>query len=92
LAEGFPTTVSVKAVRVSPKERVMPLVFVIPGPQREFVGNREQIRVKGRADSLSAALSLLWAQCPGLRDRADADKPSHFLEAAVLQCVACCQR
>src|SRR5882724_1387699 len=52
-----------------PKRKVMPLVFVIPGPLREFAGNRGQIRVKGKADSLSAALSLLWAQCPGLRDR-----------------------
>jgi molybdopterin synthase sulfur carrier subunit len=47
----------------------MSLVFVIPGPLRDLAGNRGQIRVKGRADSVSAALSLLWEQCPGLRDR-----------------------
>jgi ThiS family. len=47
----------------------MPLVFVIPGPLREFAGNRGQIRVKGRVDTLSAALLLLWSECPGLRDR-----------------------
>lgn len=47
----------------------MSLVFVIPGPLRELAGNRGEISVQGPADSVSRALSLLWAQCPGIRDR-----------------------
>ena len=47
----------------------MSLVFVIPGPLRELAGNRGEVRVQGPADSVSCALSLLWAQCPGVRDR-----------------------
>jgi sulfur-carrier protein len=47
----------------------MSLVFVIPGPLRELAGNRGEVRVQGAADSVSRALSLLWAQCPGIRDR-----------------------
>ena len=31
--------------------------------------NRDQIRVDGTARSLSEALSLLWADCPAIRDR-----------------------
>ena len=47
----------------------MSLVFVIPGPLRDLAGNRGEVRVQGPADSVSRALSLLWAQCPGIRDR-----------------------
>ena len=47
----------------------MPLTFVIPGPLRELAGNRGQVRVGGRARSVAEALSLLWAECPALRDR-----------------------
>lgn len=47
----------------------MPLVFVIPGPLRDLAGNRGEVRVQGAADTVSHALSLLWAQCPGIRDR-----------------------
>ena len=47
----------------------MSLVFVIPGPLRELAGNRSEVRVHGPAGSVSRALSLLWAQCPGIRDR-----------------------
>ena len=47
----------------------MPLVFVIPGPLREFAGNRGEVRVDGAAASLQEALALLWSECPGARDR-----------------------
>lgn len=47
----------------------MSLVFVIPGPLRELAGNREEIRLKGEAGTVSEALSLLWTHCPGVRDR-----------------------
>jgi sulfur-carrier protein len=47
----------------------MSLVFMIPGPLRELAGNRGEVRVEGAADSVSEALSLLWASCPAIRDR-----------------------
>ena len=50
----------------------MPLVFVIPGALREFSGGRAEVRV-GPGDApprtVAAALALLWAECPGARDR-----------------------
>lgn len=47
----------------------MALLFVIPGPLRELAGNRGQVRLEGRAPSVRDALSLLWSECPALRDR-----------------------
>lgn len=47
----------------------MSLVFVIPGPLRELAGDREEVRVDGAAGSVAEALALLWASCPGVRDR-----------------------
>ncbi|MEA2162835.1 MAG: sulfur-carrier protein [Thermoanaerobaculia bacterium] len=47
----------------------MSLLFLIPGPLREIAGGRAEVKVKGPADSVSKALSLLWEQCPGVRDR-----------------------
>ena len=47
----------------------MAYVFVIPGPLRELAGNRGEVRVDGKATAVSDALSLLWTQWPGLRDR-----------------------
>ena len=47
----------------------MSLLFLIPGPLRELAGNRAEVRIKSPADSVSKALSLLWEQCPGVRDR-----------------------
>ncbi len=47
----------------------MSLVFVIPGPLRELAGDREEVRVDGAASSVGEALALLWASCPGVRDR-----------------------
>ncbi len=42
---------------------------MIPGPLREMAVNRGEVQIDGAADSLSDALSLLWQECPGLRDR-----------------------
>jgi molybdopterin synthase sulfur carrier subunit len=47
----------------------MSYVFVIPGPLRELAGNRGAVHIEGRADSISDALTLLWSQCPAVRDR-----------------------
>jgi DNA-3-methyladenine glycosylase I len=47
----------------------MPFVFVIPGPLREFSQNRGEVRIEGRASTVSDALGLLWRECPGARDR-----------------------
>ncbi len=47
----------------------MPVTFIIPGALREVAGNRDEVRVDGAAGSISAALSLLWAECPAVRDR-----------------------
>lgn len=45
------------------------VTFMIPGPLRELAVNRGEVRVDGTADSVADALSLLWQQCPALRDR-----------------------
>ena len=47
----------------------MSYVFFIPGPLREYAGNRGEVRVDGRAQSIEDALALLWARYPGVRDR-----------------------
>lgn len=47
----------------------MPFLFVVPGPLREFAGNRGEVRVEGHAASVGEALTLLWRECPGTRDR-----------------------
>jgi molybdopterin converting factor small subunit len=47
----------------------MSLVFLIPGPLRDLAKGREEVRLEGDASSLSEALTLLWAECPGVRDR-----------------------
>ena len=47
----------------------MSYVFFIPGPLRELAGNRGEVKVDGRASSVSEALSLLWSVAPGVRDR-----------------------
>ena len=45
------------------------LVFAIPGPLREFAANRSEVRIDGCAPTAGEALSLLFAECPGARDR-----------------------
>ena len=47
----------------------MSLTFVISGPLRELAGNRSDVEVNGKAESVSDALSLLWRECPSFRDR-----------------------
>lgn len=47
----------------------MSLTFVISGPLRELAGNRSEVEVNGKAESVSDALSLLWRECPSFRDR-----------------------
>jgi molybdopterin synthase sulfur carrier subunit len=47
----------------------MSLLFVIPGPLRELAGNRGEVRLEGSATSVSDALTMLWRNCPALRDR-----------------------
>jgi molybdopterin synthase sulfur carrier subunit len=47
----------------------MSVLFVIPGALRELAGNRAEVRIDGAAGPLSRALSLLWIECPALRDR-----------------------
>lgn len=47
----------------------MPVTFMIPGPLRDLAGDRGEVRVAGAAASLSEALSLLWSECPAVRDR-----------------------
>ena len=42
---------------------------MLPGPLRELAVNRGEVRVDGQAGSVSDALSLLWSECPALRDR-----------------------
>jgi molybdopterin synthase sulfur carrier subunit len=47
----------------------MPVLFVIPGALRELAGNRAEVRIDGMPGSIAAALSLLWLECPAVRDR-----------------------
>jgi molybdopterin synthase sulfur carrier subunit len=47
----------------------MPLLFVVPGALREFSGGRGELTLDGAASSVREALSLLWKECPGARDR-----------------------
>jgi molybdopterin converting factor small subunit len=47
----------------------MPFVFVIPGALQAHSGGRSEVRVDGDAATVDAALTLLWRECPGLRDR-----------------------
>jgi molybdopterin synthase sulfur carrier subunit len=47
----------------------MPIVFMIPGALRELAAGRAEVRLEGGPGPLSSALVLLWADCPGLRDR-----------------------
>jgi molybdopterin converting factor small subunit len=47
----------------------MPLLFLVPGALREFSGGRGELTIDGPAGSVRDALSLLWKECPGARDR-----------------------
>ena len=45
------------------------MTFVIPGALREFSAGRGEVRIDGAAGTARDALSLLWRECPGARDR-----------------------
>lgn len=47
----------------------MPITFMIPGPLRHLARERPEVSVEGAAGTVGEALSLLWADCPGVRDR-----------------------
>lgn len=47
----------------------MAVVFVIPGALRALAGDRVDVRVAGAPGTIGAALSLLWEECPAVRDR-----------------------
>ena len=45
------------------------MLFLIPGPLLEFSRNRREVILHGDAADVRSALALLWAECPGVRDR-----------------------
>jgi sulfur-carrier protein len=45
------------------------MLFVIPGALREFSAGRGEIRIEADARTAREALTLLWRECPGARDR-----------------------
>ncbi|MBI4459219.1 MAG: MoaD/ThiS family protein [Acidobacteria bacterium] len=47
----------------------MPITFYIPSPLREFTGGRSEVQIAPAPASIGAALTVLWTQHPGLRDR-----------------------
>jgi MoaD family protein len=47
----------------------MALRFAIPSALREFTGGRYEVTVDAAARTVGDALTLLWRDYPGLRDR-----------------------
>ena len=47
----------------------MPITFHIPGGLREFTGGRRTVEIEASPSTLAEALAILWALCPGVRDR-----------------------
>jgi sulfur-carrier protein len=47
----------------------VPVTFHIPGPLRQFTDGESRVEVPGSPATLRDALELLWAICPGVRDR-----------------------
>ena len=47
----------------------MPVIFHIPGALREFTGGRSEVQISATPTTLADALSALWSEYPGLRDR-----------------------
>ena len=47
----------------------MAVLFVIPGPLREFAGNRSDVALDDASGSLRDALGRLCREYPGIRDR-----------------------
>ena len=47
----------------------MAVVFHIPGPLRAFSGGLRQVTIETSPPTVRDALQLLYAECPGIRDR-----------------------
>jgi sulfur-carrier protein len=47
----------------------MSCVVLIPGALRELANHRSHVTIDGQAASIGDALSLLWKECPAVRDR-----------------------
>jgi molybdopterin synthase sulfur carrier subunit len=47
----------------------MSCVVLIPGALRELAHSRSEVPIDGPAASIGDALSLLWKECPAVRDR-----------------------
>lgn len=45
------------------------VVFVIPGGLRQYAGGRNEVRIDGTPATLGEAMTLLWSECPSVRDR-----------------------
>jgi len=45
------------------------VTFYIPGALREFTGGRSEVEVSGTPNTVADALSALWSEYPGIRDR-----------------------
>ncbi|HSL21658.1 MAG TPA: ubiquitin-like small modifier protein 1 [Vicinamibacterales bacterium] len=45
------------------------ITFALPGQLRQFAGGEEELRLRGNVATLSDALSLLFSECPAVRDR-----------------------
>jgi sulfur-carrier protein len=48
---------------------MIPVVFQIPGPLRQFTGGSSQVEVATSGATLGEVLADLWAVYPGIRDR-----------------------
>ncbi len=47
----------------------MAVVFLIPGPLREFTGGRPEVSLEASPATAGEALAALWTLHPGVRDR-----------------------
>lgn len=45
------------------------LRFILPGPLRDYSGDRDVVGVPESAGTVGEALALLWRECPAVRDR-----------------------
>jgi molybdopterin synthase sulfur carrier subunit len=48
---------------------IVPITFHIPGALREFTKGRSTVQMDGTPATVADALSNLWLQYPGIRDR-----------------------
>lgn len=47
----------------------MSVSIYIPGPLRVFSGGLGHVEIQSSPSTVREALEILWAQCPGIRDR-----------------------